>query len=609
MRLTPGTRLGPHEIVSLLGVGGMGEVYRAHDTRLGRDVAVKVIPAELARDPERIRRFEQEARAAGALSHPNVCAIYDIGTHGGSPFVVMELLEGRTLRECLRAGPLPIRKAIEYVAQVARGLVAANEKGIIHRDLKPENLFLTKDGGVKILDFGLAKLTRPEIPGSADENTVSIAATETGTILGTLGYLSPEQVKGEPADHRSDLFALGTILHELLTGQRAFRGANQIETLHAIVSDEPAPLLAVRPEAPPQLARILRYCLAKDPERRIQTSKDVRNLLEDLQRELELEASPESPAERKQGQPVERRLVLTAAHVRQLQERNPRLIGHPLFYLDNRVESDTLVVFLHGLGGDYRRFESVLRSLPCRAVSVSLLGFATGDTYRPVMSIDDHSQLLRILLREVVRECHPGATILVGHSAGADQFLRMIASDEGAGVDIAGILGLGPNVSIETCFFSKLCADLNAFDPEAILDVLKSLGQSTRPLSVWLAVQAYISNTFSKFGSDLEPLKRFAADIVAPFESPGDPLAAWYRAAKEKVPCVRFVFSDEEAGPAEALLARHLERNVLGDTFTESSYVIEPVHHVALLEPDLVARHIESVLVQLAERDTLNRKP
>jgi eukaryotic-like serine/threonine-protein kinase len=273
--LAAGTTLGPYQILAPLGVGGMGEVYRARDTRLGRDVAVKVILAELARDPERIKRFEQEARAAGALNHPNICAVHDLGTHEGSPFVVMELLEGDSLRSRLEAGPIPARKAIDWAAQAAHGLAAAHEKGIVHRDLKPENLFVTRDGRVKVLDFGLAKLTRPGVLAPAGEKPVSIAATETGAILGTVGYMAPEQVRGEEADHRSDLFALGAILYELLTGKRAFHGASYVERLHAILNEEPAPLSASGRQVPPGLEPIVRHCLEKSPAERFQSARDL----------------------------------------------------------------------------------------------------------------------------------------------------------------------------------------------------------------------------------------------------------------------------------------------------------------------------------------------
>ncbi|MDQ2979699.1 MAG: serine/threonine protein kinase, partial [Acidobacteriota bacterium] len=240
MSLAPGSRLGPYEIVSPLGAGGMGEVYRARDTRLGREVAVKVLPPGFSGDADRLLRFEREARAASALNHPNILTVHDVGTQDGAPYVVSELLEGETLRERLSSGALTSRRAVDYATQIARGLAAAHEKGIVHRDLKPENLFVTKDGRVKILDFGLAKLTRPEMGGPATKAPTQTAGTEPGVILGTVGYMSPEQVRGEAADQISDIFSLGAVLYEMLTGRRAFRGASAIETLNAILKEEPA---------------------------------------------------------------------------------------------------------------------------------------------------------------------------------------------------------------------------------------------------------------------------------------------------------------------------------------------------------------------------------
>src|SRR5580698_6852897 len=216
MTLASGTKLGPYEIQSALGAGGMGEVYRAHDGRLNRYVAIKVLPATFARDPDRLRRFQQEAQAVAALNHPNILAIHDFGEHEGSPYIVTEFLEGETLRVHLDAGDLPVRKASEYAEQIARGLAAAHEKGIVHRDLKPENIFVTRDGRVKILDFGLAKLVRQEGALTADAATLA-SQTEPGVVMGTIGYMSPEQVNGLVADHRSDLFSFGAILYEMLS--------------------------------------------------------------------------------------------------------------------------------------------------------------------------------------------------------------------------------------------------------------------------------------------------------------------------------------------------------------------------------------------------------
>ncbi len=273
--LTPGTRLGPYEIVAPLGAGGMGEVYRARDTRLGREVAVKVLPPGFASDADRLRRFEQEARATAALEHPNILAIHDIGTHEGQPYLVAELLKGESLRERLQAGALPVTKAVDLAVQVASGLAAAHAGGIVHRDLKPENLFVTPDGRLKILDFGLAKLG----PGPGEKQPTQAATASVGTtpgaVLGTVGYMSPEQVRGEPADHRSDLFALGAILYEMVSGLPAFSGDTRVDTMSAILHADPAAFETVGAPVPPALERIVRHCLEKSPAERFQSARDL----------------------------------------------------------------------------------------------------------------------------------------------------------------------------------------------------------------------------------------------------------------------------------------------------------------------------------------------
>ncbi len=257
-------------------------MYRAKDPRLGRDVAVKVLPASLSQDADRLRRFEQEARAAGALNHPNITAVYDIGSAEGAPYIVTELLEGETLRGRLGTGTLPPRKGIDYAVQIAKGLAAAHEKGIVHRDLKPENLFVTRDGQIKILDFGLAKLRQPE-EGAEKSNLLTAAAgTEPGVVMGTMGYMSPEQVRGRSADQRSDIFSFGAILYEMLSGQRAFRGDTAADTMTAILTKEPPDLAQTNKEIHPGLDRLVRHCLEKNPEERFQSARDIAFDLEAL---------------------------------------------------------------------------------------------------------------------------------------------------------------------------------------------------------------------------------------------------------------------------------------------------------------------------------------
>jgi len=279
MALTAGTRIGPYEILSLLGAGGMGEVYRARDPKLGRDVAVKVL-LNLSKDPERLRRFEQEARAAAALSHPNILAVFEMGTHEGAPYLASELLEGETLREQVRQGRLPGRKAVDYGVQIARGLAAAHSKGVVHRDLKPENLWVTRDGRLKILDFGLAKLTERESvtdPG-APTRTVGTRPSE---VMGTVGYMSPEQVRGQSCDHRTDIFSFGAILYEMLTGNRAFQKPTSAETMTAILNEDP-PVTEIAISSVPGLQRVVTRCLEKSPEQRFHSASDLTFAIEAL---------------------------------------------------------------------------------------------------------------------------------------------------------------------------------------------------------------------------------------------------------------------------------------------------------------------------------------
>jgi serine/threonine protein kinase/Tol biopolymer transport system component len=276
MPLPPGTKLGPYEVVGLLGAGGMGEVYRARDTRLGRDVAVKVLPRGMADDPERRQRFEAEARAAGALNHPNIVTLHDIGVADGVPYLVTEVLEGESLRAALQRGPIAPDRAIDIVTQVAAGLEAAHAKGIVHRDLKPENLFVLPDGRLKILDFGIAKLMRTEASPDATAETTPVFAslTATGTIMGTVSYMAPEQLRDRPVDQRADLFALGAILHELLSGCQPFVGETAADRVSAILTASPPPLPKELDEALPGIRPVLDRVLAKRPEQRFQSASD-----------------------------------------------------------------------------------------------------------------------------------------------------------------------------------------------------------------------------------------------------------------------------------------------------------------------------------------------
>ena len=308
MPLEAGSRLGPYEILAPLGAGGMGEVYRARDASLKREVAIKVLPAYWSRDPDCLRRFGLEAQAAAALNHPNIVSIFHVGEHDGAPFIVTELLHGETLRDRLQRRPMRLREALETGVNIARGLAAAHDVGIVHRDLKPENVFVTKQGRVKILDFGLAKLTQSQASSSDGPTATFRQETTPGQVMGTVGYMSPEQVRGEAADARSDIFALGVMLYEMLTGRRAFQKPTSVETMSAILNDDPPALSQITPGAPPGPQRIVNRCLAKNPEQRFQHASDLAFALESLS-----DTSSASLAAAQSAGPDERRKLVAAS--------------------------------------------------------------------------------------------------------------------------------------------------------------------------------------------------------------------------------------------------------------------------------------------------------
>src|ERR1043165_1875507 len=296
MAITRGSMVGPYEVLAHIGAGGMGDVWRARDKRIGRDVAIKVLPEAYAPGDDRLRRFEQEARAAGALNHPGLVIIFDVGTIDGSPYIVMELLEGETLRDAIgdvQPVALSLRKTIDYGIQIASALAVAHEKGIIHRDLKPENIFITPERRVKILDFGLAKLAQE---AQDDKDKTGKQLTSTGMVVGTPGYMSPEQVRAKPLDHRTDIFSLGAVLYEMLSGKRAFDRESAVETMTAILNDEPTPLSSLVPNVPPALEAIVQHCMEKNPRERFQAARDLAFQLRMLLPEFDGTRSGISPA-------------------------------------------------------------------------------------------------------------------------------------------------------------------------------------------------------------------------------------------------------------------------------------------------------------------------
>jgi eukaryotic-like serine/threonine-protein kinase len=312
MTVAAGGRIGPYDVVAPLGAGGMGEVFRAKDPRLGRDVAIKVLPAELSADADRLRRFEKEARNASALNHPNIVTIYDAGGEGGMPWIAMELVDGQTLRQLIGSGPLPVRKLLPIAAQIAQGLARAHEVGIVHRDLKPENVMVTRDGLVKILDFGLAKLNAPLSGSDQETQFPTVTGTSPGVVMGTVAYMSPEQAAGHAVDFRSDQFALGSILYEMATGRHAFQGKTAVDILAAILNEEPEPIASASPQTPPPVRWIVERCLAKEPGDRYLATGDLAKELSGLQGRLPEVSSGSVAAAAANNRSLRPRLVVAA---------------------------------------------------------------------------------------------------------------------------------------------------------------------------------------------------------------------------------------------------------------------------------------------------------
>ena len=587
-----GKALAHYEILTKIGQGGMGEVYRARDNKLGREVAVKILPERFAADPRRLARFRREAQAVAKLNHPGIVTLFSLEEADGTHFLALELIEGGTIDRLLRGEGIPLARLLDIGISLADALAFAHEHGVVHRDLKLSNVMLDGRGRVRILDFGLASLREPEsLAGGTDVTTDALSVD--GNILGTLPAMSPEQLQGRPGDPRMDIFAFGVLLYNLATGCAPFEGESPSAVISSILRDDPPALSAVRPDLPCDLGRIVRRCLEKDPERRFQTAKDLRNELEDIRLYSPADDLPRRSDGTGRG-PVERRFPLTTDHVRRLSKRVPRMIGDALDYLDNEVDSDTLVVFLHGAGGDQHRFMPILSRMAYRGVSVALFGFGPDAVLRPPLPLEDHHCLLRLFIEDLDRRLQPRFKILVGHSSGSDQWLRMLASPEGLGAAFDGLLLSSPNIGLKSAFATRVFAELTD-DPDHILATFKSLGERMESLRTWVIMQDYLVKTSRKFGTDFAALRQFGKDILAPFQENPDVFYEWARIAMDRVPHVRFVFAEEEVADAEAIIARHLDENVLGDRCTEETIQFAPVGHMELTNPEVLLPHVEDL--------------